>query len=231
MRTVKRGRRSCFVLAKWKPTLEDATTHQLRSDRSVSPSARWSKRIPSIQRASWAPRRCRCIRADVDLDRFSTTQTAGCKQMSRFNRFARGNLILVLLSLVGDAQMFRVDMTIETVELLVQTVEAEEAHFRNCDGLFSLVTVRVTVAVGVLVIVIRRMSILVWKELSACHLASEISSSQISLSRDWKLWRILTLDEAFHFKPKWNSTRRKTIEQNSQLATLEIHQNCFYCSI
>lgn len=61
-------------------------------------------------------------------------------------------------------------MAVETMQFLVQDVEAEEAHFGNCDSLFNLIAIRVGMAIGVLVLVlVRGMSVLEWEELSACH--------------------------------------------------------------
>lgn len=60
------------------PTPSGEATHRERSDRSESPSGRWSTRIPSAPCASSARRRFRCSRAVADRVRSSKSQKEGC---------------------------------------------------------------------------------------------------------------------------------------------------------
>lgn len=72
---------------------------------------------------------------------------------------------------VGDAQVVGLDVALESVQFLVEDIEAKETHFWDGDTLLLLlVSVAVLVTVAVLVLV-RGMSILEWKEFSTCHRA------------------------------------------------------------
>lgn len=82
--------------------------------------------------------------------------------------------------------MVRLDVVVQPVQLLVQHVEAEEAHFGNrhrAHSGFNLVAIRVGMAVGVMLLVlVRRMSILEWEKLSARHRSPENSLFTCALS-------------------------------------------------
>lgn len=66
--------------------------------------------------------------------------------------------------------MVGLDMGIQSMQLLVQNVEAEKGHFWNRDLRFNLIAIGVSMAVGVLLLVlVRGMSILVGEEFSARH--------------------------------------------------------------
>lgn len=119
-------------------------------------------------------------------------------------------------------------MTVQVMELFVKDVEAKEAHFGNRNFLFVLVAIDVAMAVGVLLFLVWRMSILLRKEFSARHLSRldfhlslfheekislQISSHLTQTFRTNSKWRftLAILSNRIPYRRLWNFTRMSLI--------------------